>query len=213
MQNAVIHHFPEAMVKIKFTNRTSGMLFSGPCFDWIQERIGREYSCREWRGMSADQFEGLSTLRLQPEEKDKLRVACPYFSEEYLDFLSNIKLHPDEQVKLTFVPKGAEGLGEIECEIKGIWKETILYEVPILAICMFTVVWRLPELNRCSQRGVLPICRYRLGDGPSTRQAYLHKVWTLELIVCRESKREGHRSALTTGPDDPSSILRVRHET
>lgn len=77
----------------------------------------------------------LSTLKLRPEEREKLSQACPYFTEGYLDFLSQITLHPDQQVKLDFIPKGDDGLGEITCQIEGIWKETILYEVPILAIC------------------------------------------------------------------------------
>jgi nicotinate phosphoribosyltransferase len=41
MQNAVLHHFPDAEVTIKFTNRTSDMLFNRPCFDWIKGRISR----------------------------------------------------------------------------------------------------------------------------------------------------------------------------
>lgn len=44
-------------------------------------------------------------------------------------------LHPEQQVKLDFLPKGNEGMGEITCAIEGVWRETILYEVPILAIC------------------------------------------------------------------------------
>jgi len=74
-------------------------------------------------------------LKLQSEEKVKLKEACPYFSDKYLDFLSNMTLHPEEQVKLEFMPKGDEGMGEITCSIAGVWRETILYEVPILAIC------------------------------------------------------------------------------
>jgi nicotinate phosphoribosyltransferase len=77
----------------------------------------------------------LSTLRLKPEERAKLSQACPYFSDRYLDYLESIKLDPKEQVKLEFTPKGNEGMGEIGCSIQGVWRDTILYEVPILAIC------------------------------------------------------------------------------
>jgi hypothetical protein len=41
MQNAVLHHFYDAEVTIKFTNRTSNMLFNQPCFEWIQEKVNR----------------------------------------------------------------------------------------------------------------------------------------------------------------------------
>lgn len=44
MQNAVLHHFYGAEVTIKFTNRTSGMLFNRQCFEWIQERVNRTSS-------------------------------------------------------------------------------------------------------------------------------------------------------------------------
>jgi len=77
----------------------------------------------------------LSTLKLQPEERKRLKEACPYFSDSYLDYLQGMTLHPEEQVKLEFVPKGDDGMGEITCSIEGVWRETILYEVPILAIC------------------------------------------------------------------------------
>jgi len=42
MQNAVLRHFPDARVVIKFTNRSPQMRFSRQCFDWIQERVNRE---------------------------------------------------------------------------------------------------------------------------------------------------------------------------
>jgi hypothetical protein len=41
MQNAVLHHFYDAEVTIKFTNRTSNMLFNVECFEWIQEKVNR----------------------------------------------------------------------------------------------------------------------------------------------------------------------------
>ena len=67
--------------------------------------------------------------------EERLKEACPYFSDSYLDYLQGMTLHPEEQVKLEFVPKGDDGMGEITCSIEGVWRETILYEVPILAIC------------------------------------------------------------------------------
>ena len=41
MQYAVLHHFPDAMVAIKFTNRAPHMLFTRECFEWVQERVNR----------------------------------------------------------------------------------------------------------------------------------------------------------------------------
>jgi nicotinate phosphoribosyltransferase len=84
---------------------------------------------------------GLSTLRLHPEEREALAQACPYFPEFYLDYLSSLILRPQEQVNLIFHPKDSSDMGEIECVIRGLWKECILYEVPIMSIGTFT--WKM----------------------------------------------------------------------
>jgi nicotinate phosphoribosyltransferase len=87
-------------------------------------------------------------LKLQPEERKRLKEACPYFSDSYLDYLQAMTLHPEEQVKLEFVPKGDDGMGEITCSIEGVWRETILYEVPILAICkLHNSAWFVKLMN------------------------------------------------------------------
>lgn len=37
---------------------------------------------------------------------------------------------------MTFHPTSERAdMGEIQCVIKGLWKEVILYEVPIMSIC------------------------------------------------------------------------------
>jgi nicotinate phosphoribosyltransferase len=78
---------------------------------------------------------GLSKLSLTPTERKALSSTCPYFPESYLDFLESMRLHPQEQVALTFVPKTEDGeWGEIDCAIQGLWRECILYEVPIMSI-------------------------------------------------------------------------------
>jgi nicotinic acid phosphoribosyltransferase len=49
---------------------------------------------------------------------------------------------------LEFVPKGDDGMGEITCSIEGVWRETILYEVPILAICkLHNSAWFVKLMN------------------------------------------------------------------
>ncbi|WRT67645.1 nicotinate phosphoribosyltransferase [Kwoniella shivajii] len=127
MQNAVLHHFYDSQVVIKFTNRAPHMLFNKECFDWVVKHVNR-----------------LSELQLQREERISLQNAYPWFNDKYLDYLQNMKLDPKNQVKLTFHPKPRlddnsgdndnEEYGEIECIIKGPWRDTILYEVPIMSI-------------------------------------------------------------------------------
>ncbi|KAL7423219.1 nicotinate phosphoribosyltransferase [Cryptotrichosporon argae] len=117
MQNAVLKHFPEARVVIRFTNRAPQMLFSRQSFAWIEAHVLR-----------------LSELRLTTAERDALSRTCPYFPAAYLDYLASMRLDPASQVQLTFHPKNGSNLGEIECVIEGLWRDCILYEVPIMSI-------------------------------------------------------------------------------
>lgn len=77
----------------------------------------------------------LEHVALTIEERAWLQEKCPYFSESYLDFLSSFRFRPTEQVSITFVPNSdvEPDLGQIEIEIHGLWKDTILYEVPLMA--------------------------------------------------------------------------------
>lgn len=91
----------------------------------------------------------LKNLHLTTPEREYLHQTCPYFQPAYLDYLENLRLHPEEQVIVDFVLKqrakraqdgnGAgeedeEDLGLIELGVRGLWRECILYEVPLMAI-------------------------------------------------------------------------------
>lgn len=75
---------------------------------------------------------------MKPDEIDFLRRTCPYLTEAYLRYLSDFRLKPAEQVDITFRPIQDTGsdddLGDLEYSIKGLWVETILYEIPLLAL-------------------------------------------------------------------------------
>lgn len=76
----------------------------------------------------------IADLKLKVEERNWLEQRCPYFTKEYLDFLSSIQLNPSQQVVINFVPSELdENIGQIVIEIQGKWSETILYEVPLMA--------------------------------------------------------------------------------
>ncbi|KAK8858476.1 nicotinate phosphoribosyltransferase [Kwoniella newhampshirensis] len=121
MQNAVLYHFHDAHVVIRFTNRAPQMLFSRQCFDWVQERVNH-----------------LASLKLTTEERSSLSASCPFFPKSYLDHLENMRLDPVHQVKLSFHSKRTDerlgDMGEIGCSIEGPWRDVILYEVPIMSI-------------------------------------------------------------------------------
>ncbi|SGY24063.1 BQ5605_C019g09008 [Microbotryum silenes-dioicae] len=120
LQNAVRHHFPQAQVEYRFTNR------------------GRTPFTRRMHDAVLVSIKDLGTLRLTSSEAEWLKTNCPYFTPEYLDYLSEFRFDPDQQVKVDFVventdEKGVES-GRFEIEIKGGWAATILYEVPVMAI-------------------------------------------------------------------------------
>lgn len=75
---------------------------------------------------------------MSPEEKEYLRANCPFFSEDYLRFLGTFKLNPASQVKLSFVllknTGSLEDVGDLHIQVSGLWLDTILYEIPLLAL-------------------------------------------------------------------------------
>jgi nicotinate phosphoribosyltransferase len=75
---------------------------------------------------------------LTPEELEFLKTNCPYLNAAYLRYLSSFRFKPREQVSITFTPTNDSGadtdVGDVSMAIQGLWVETILYEIPVLAI-------------------------------------------------------------------------------
>lgn len=116
MQSAVLRFFPDVQVEYTFTNRTAHMKLSTDAFDWLQEQVSR-----------------LANITLSDEELKFLQKECKFLSAEYLDYLQKFRLRPNEQVKLSF--ENVEGgYGDLHMLTKGLWVETILYEIPLLAL-------------------------------------------------------------------------------
>jgi nicotinate phosphoribosyltransferase len=67
-----------------------------------------------------------------------LKSTCTYLNEPYLRFLQDFRLRPREQIEATFNPDHDTGKDEDEgvfkVEVKGLWVDTILYEIPLLAL-------------------------------------------------------------------------------
>lgn len=122
MQCAVLKYFPDIAVSYRFTNRTPHMKLTRTAFNWLQTQVAN-----------------LGNIRVTDEEITWLEKSCPYLNKNYLDFLRQFYLKPTEQVKLTFTPaQGGEENdaqpGEVGLSISGLWKDTILYEIPLLAL-------------------------------------------------------------------------------
>ncbi|GJD02592.1 nicotinate phosphoribosyltransferase [Colletotrichum higginsianum] len=83
----------------------------------------------------------LGNISLSDEEFRFLKTHCDYLTDDYVRFLKDFRLRPREQAVATFHPVGADtgaesdsDIGELHVEIKGAWLDTILYEIPLLAL-------------------------------------------------------------------------------
>jgi nicotinate phosphoribosyltransferase len=72
---------------------------------------------------------------LQDDEFEYLQKTCSFFSQTYLEFLRDFRFKPAEHVKVTFIPsEDGSDLGEVRIFVGGLWIDTILYEIPLLAL-------------------------------------------------------------------------------
>ncbi len=76
----------------------------------------------------------LGNIAVTTDELEFLRKECPYLDEGHLTYLRSFRLHPREQVKFRFEQVDDSGNGDLYITVKGLWVETILYEIPILAL-------------------------------------------------------------------------------
>ena len=109
MQCAVVQLFPRTKARYTFINRGKHSFPAGFA-DAMRETV-----------------KAMSQLQLSKEEKEFLRVNCPYLSPLYLDFLEGYKYDPSE-VKI------AQNGDDLQVTVEGYWYRTILWEVPLLAV-------------------------------------------------------------------------------
>jgi nicotinate phosphoribosyltransferase len=80
----------------------------------------------------------LGNIALSNDELRFLQTTCTYLNKPYLDFLKEFRLNPREQVIATFTAANDTGsdddVGEVNLLVKGSWVDTILYEIPLLAL-------------------------------------------------------------------------------
>ncbi|KAK0630029.1 Quinolinate phosphoribosyl transferase [Bombardia bombarda] len=122
MQCAVLKYYKDVPVSYSFTNRTPEKKLSRKAFHWLEEQIRK-----------------LGNISLSAEEHQYLKTHCPYLTPPYLEYLQEFRLRPREQVTITFIPvaqdTGSEAdVGDVNIAISGTWAETILYEIPLLAL-------------------------------------------------------------------------------
>ena len=80
----------------------------------------------------------LENVAVTGEELEFLKDNCPYLNTQYLHFLSTFRLKPSSQLRLSFEPANDTGAdsdrGDFHIHTAGLWLDTILYEIPLLAL-------------------------------------------------------------------------------
>ncbi|KAF2007330.1 nicotinate phosphoribosyltransferase [Amniculicola lignicola CBS 123094] len=121
MQCCILKFFPHISVSYGFTNRTPDKKLNRAAYKWLQVQVDK-----------------LEHVTVTDDELQFLRSTCPYLSEQYLQFLSTFRLQPSKQLKLVFAPIEDSGqdsdIGDFSIHTEGLWLDTILYEIPLLAL-------------------------------------------------------------------------------
>ena len=128
MQCAVLSSFPDVEVIYTLINRTQHMKLTLEAFEWIKAQVAK-----------------LGDARVTEQELAWLHVACPFLNKDYLYFLGNFRFRPVQQIRLGFETDGqkdgqkdskkdGQTEGVLSLEVYGLWVETILYDILLLAI-------------------------------------------------------------------------------
>ncbi|TPX70057.1 nicotinate phosphoribosyltransferase [Spizellomyces sp. 'palustris'] len=113
MQQAVLSLYPGVNVTYQYRNRSpQEHRYTKEAYEILTKRI-----------------EALADLALTPDERTFLERKCPFFTSKYLDYLSAFRYTPKAHIQMSL-----SSSGDLEIWIKGLWLDTILYEVPILAL-------------------------------------------------------------------------------
>ena len=69
------------------------------------------------------------------DELGYLKSTCPYLNQPYLRYLKDFQFRPSEHVQLALEPADhSDDTGHLHISVQGLWVETILYEVHLLAL-------------------------------------------------------------------------------
>lgn len=124
MHAAVVVNFPDVKVTYKYTNRSQQLTFNQSAIDWLHSQISL-----------------LGNLVFTSDEIDYLQKEIPYLPQQYFDYIKTdaVKLNPEKQIEFTVESLGFnkefnEERFNIHILVKGLWKDTILYEIPLLAL-------------------------------------------------------------------------------
>ena len=106
-------------------------------FSWLEDQI-KSTCYRDDTLLGLTSTLELGNISLSPEEHHYLKYTCTFFNDAYLRFLSSFRLYPSKQVHASFTPLEDTGsqddVGDVHLDVGGRWLDTILYEIPLLAL-------------------------------------------------------------------------------
>lgn len=110
---AILDHYPDAVVVYRFKTRNPKRdVFTKEAFDALVVKIN-----------------AMEDVVLTDEEEQWLLANTPYLKPPFVAALKKFRFRPREQVKMSLTPEGI-----VDVDVTGRWVDTILYEVPILAM-------------------------------------------------------------------------------
>ena len=138
MQAALLQHFPNigsnpqnsgsyvTEASYIYINRKKSMKLTHEAYLWLQSRINGIHSFQ----VVVPLIKALENLRVTDEELAWLKKNCSYLPDAYLNFLKSFRFYPQKQVTLEW----HDDKKDISILMHGRWIDTILYEIPILAL-------------------------------------------------------------------------------
>ncbi|KAI0994362.1 putative nicotinate phosphoribosyltransferase [Podosphaera aphanis] len=205
MQCAALKFFPDVQVTYIFKNRSPSQKLSRAAFNWLTSQILK-----------------LGNIALTNDELAYLKSSCTYLEQPYLDFLQNFRLQPEKQVVCSFIPDDGsdrdDATGTLDLTLKGSWVETILYEVPLLAL-ISEAFFRFVDTNwtydgqedKAYAKGMRLLqagCHFS-EFGTRRRRDYRTQVLVIRGLM--RAKREGERLGLPGTLTGTSNISLAKH--
>ena len=111
MQHFVLQQYPEVDVTYTFNNRNKAMKFTPAAMDAIRMHVN-----------------AMGSLRLKDHEYDWIKEHLPFLPITYRQYLSAYRFDPS-QVEIWL-----DSDMQLQMTVKGKWRDTILWEVPLMAI-------------------------------------------------------------------------------
>ena len=125
-------------VTYAFTNRTPHMRLTRAAFKWLQAQVRSMCAIDNFIATLMTFGLGLNHIYLSNEEFEYLKKTCPYLNDTYLNFFRSFRFQPKNEVRLSFHPlndtRSDKDQGDLHMDVSGLWLNTILYEIPLLAL-------------------------------------------------------------------------------